>query len=435
MNKRISWSCCFLIFALVVAACAPAAVPPTPLAPQTPVATLVTVVHWQHHYEARAKFIQEVLIPAFEKAHPGVKIQFESIPYNAYWEKLVPSLQAGTGPDVFQIPSPMVLEFVRRDLLAPIPAGILTAEAARQAYIPWVVSNLIVDGQLWGLPTDVQVELLYVNNTLAQAAGLDLSKGPQTWEDLVAWAKAMTRIEGGQMIQAGLDLIPGAWRYYDTFPQQAMMEPVADCERQTVNYASPDGVRAWSFLRDLVRVHQVDDPNFLPGQDRFVLGKAGMTVHLSVYQRTLALQAPNLEYTIYPVPHPADRPSTTAGSSWAYVVSKRARNADAAWAWVNFLTSPESQIRWFREVGELPSRLDLLDRPEVTGAGPFASIVLQALKGAEAVDVCGWDDIYAFREDLFQKLIREDVDVAATVKTFADKEQAHIREKFAQLKK
>lgn len=414
----------------VVAACAPAAT----LAPSPTPPPMITVVHWQHHYEARAKFIQEVLIPAFEKANPNVKIQFESIPYNAYWEKLVPSIEAGTGPDVFQIPGPMVLEFVRRDLLAPVPSRILTADQARKEFIPWVISKLIVDGQLYGLPTDVQVELLYVNNALARAAGLDLSRGPQTWEDLVAWAKAMTRREGGQLIQIGLDLIPGAWRYYDTFPQQAMTEPVADCEKLTVNYSSPDGVRAWSFLRDLVRVHQVDDPNFLPGQDRFVVGKAGMVVNLSVYQRTLALQAPSLQYTIYQVPHPSDRPPTTAGSSWAYVVSKRSPKAEAAWAWVSFLTSAENQVRWFKEVGEMPSRLDLLERPELTGAGPFAGVVLQALKSAEAVDVCGWDDIYAFREDLFQKLIREDVDVAATVKEFAAKEQAHIQEKFAKLK-
>uniref|UniRef100_UPI002ADD674A extracellular solute-binding protein n=1 Tax=Thermoflexus sp. TaxID=1969742 RepID=UPI002ADD674A len=379
MNPRKPmWSSILLIAMLVAVACAPAAAPATPT-PAAPVTAPITLVHWQHHYEARAKFIREVLIPEFEKAHPDIKIQFESIPYGAYWEKLVPSIEAGTGPDVFQIPGPMVLEFVRRDLLVPVPAAILTPDQARKDFISWVISKLIVDGQLYGLPTDVQVELLYVNNALAQAAGLDLSKGPETWEDLVAWAKALTRREGGQLTQVGLDLIPGAWRYYDTFPQQAMTEPVADCEKLAVNYSSPDGVRAWSFLRDLVRVHQVDDPTFLPGQDRFVVGKAGMMVHLSVYQRTLALQAPDLKYTIFPVPHPADRPPTTAGSSWAYVVSKRSPKAEAAWKWVTFLTSTENQIRWFREVGEMPSRLELLERPELKESGPFAAITIQAL--------------------------------------------------------
>ena len=81
---------------------------------------------------------------------PAVKIDFQSIPYNDFFQKIGPSLEAGTGPDVFQIPGPLVREFYDRDQLSPVPDSIYLAADIDKDFLPWTVSLLKAGRQLRG---------------------------------------------------------------------------------------------------------------------------------------------------------------------------------------------------------------------------------------------------------------------------------------------
>jgi multiple sugar transport system substrate-binding protein len=93
---------------MLLAACAPAATPEattapageetTAAAPATEVAASepVTITFW-HAYSAdtEAKFLDETLIPAFEAAHPNIKVQSVLVPYDQFRRKLLIALSGG----------------------------------------------------------------------------------------------------------------------------------------------------------------------------------------------------------------------------------------------------------------------------------------------------------------------------------------------------
>ena len=57
---------------------------------------------WAHHHPPRVEKTQ-ALFDEFEQLNPDIKIEFTTMPYDAYWNKLLPSMAAGTGPDVLHM--------------------------------------------------------------------------------------------------------------------------------------------------------------------------------------------------------------------------------------------------------------------------------------------------------------------------------------------
>ncbi|HEY8487640.1 MAG TPA: extracellular solute-binding protein [Thermaerobacter sp.] len=189
-----------------------------------------TIVHWQHHDDARAKVLAS-LKADFEAAHPGVTVQTETIPYGDYFNRLLTALAAGQGPDVFQIPATMAPELIASGLLAPLPAEVVSPEAVNRDYIPWTVELAQQDGRVYGLPTDVQTLVMFINEDLAREAGLDPDRPPTTWEELLEQAKQATRRGDGGLTQAGLDT-RYKWAVYTLLLTQ-YLDPVVDLEARS----------------------------------------------------------------------------------------------------------------------------------------------------------------------------------------------------------
>ncbi len=417
---------------LVMAACAPAPAPAAPAlpaeAPAAAPAEKIALTHWQHHHEARASIVQS-LIEKFQEENPDITVTFESVPYDAYFDKVVTALEAGSGPDVYQIPANMAIEFYNRKQLVPVPEDVMARSAIEAELVPWTVRLLKFEGQYYGMPTDVQVWPLFVNNALAEEAGLDLKTGPQTWDDLKEWAKALTKKdEGGNLVQAGLDIANSAYQYYYQMPaQNCLCLPVN--EEYKVTYDQDYGIEAWQYVTSFVTQDGVDSPQFLAGQEKFVLGKSAMRVAEYVLAGSMKLTAPDVAFTIFPTPHPAGKDPAIMGSSWAYVVSAASKQVVAAWNWVKFLTSADAQKIWAAGGGECPSRVAVL-ADEALRADPNIATSFDILPTAIPMDGWGWDDVWYIRQAIWDRVILEGADVAASVAKGAEEERALYAKKF-----
>ncbi|MEW5867466.1 MAG: ABC transporter substrate-binding protein [Bacillota bacterium] len=329
-----------------------------------PAAAKITIVHWQHHHEARTPVLQE-MAREFEKTHPDVSIKVEPIPYDSYFDKLITSLSSGIGPDVFQIPISMGQQMARSGMLVPVPEDVLTTEQIERDYVAWTISQFKYKNEYYGLPTDVQTLVLFINNKLYREAGFDPAKPPKTWKEFEAQAvKGTKKDASGRLIQAGLDT-RYKWAVYQLFMYQRIKGDVVDVEAKKVRYDGEDGLAAWQFVADLMVKDGVDSPEFLTGQKKFEQGRAMFYINHPVTRGRLARECPDIEYTIAPVPSPDGTP-VTVGHHWAYVVSKRASNQKVAWEWVQFLTGRQGQLTWCTKAGDLPSLKELIGLPELT---------------------------------------------------------------------
>jgi len=87
----------------------------------------VTIVHWQHHSPARFEVVQ-TFAEEFMKQNPNVRIEIESVPESDYFQKLLPALAAGSGPDTFQIPAGQVPAYAASGVIQPIDTRVATAQ-------------------------------------------------------------------------------------------------------------------------------------------------------------------------------------------------------------------------------------------------------------------------------------------------------------------
>lgn len=387
----------------------------------------VTITHWQHHYAAREAVVK-TLIEEFEDSHPDIKIDFQSIPYGDYFQKIGPSLEAGTGPDVFQLPGPQVYEFYARGQLSPVPAEVYTAEQIEQDFVPWTVELLKHDGEYVGLPTDVQLILLFYNDTLFREAGQDPSKSFASLEELTSAALALTKTAGNRLSQAGISLTYSPYQWYWSYLTTLHDVGSVDESTMQVTYDDEAGMAWWRWFTDLITVHGVDNPEFLTGQDKFAVGLAAMDLHEFTYAGNLAQLNPDLEYSLHLPPPAPGRPEGAAGTHWAYVVSSQSPKAAAAWEWVKFLTSEAAQREWVADGGELPSRTSLYDDPELR-SDPNTAFALDAMANAVPYDAIGWDDVYSIQQNIWETIVLGGEDVESAVSAGAAAEEALYQEK------
>lgn len=392
------------------------------------VAGAATITHWQHYHEGRAPVLEQ-LIDEFG-AKTGITVRTERIPYDTYFDKLITALGSRSGPDVFQVPQTMIPELMAAGVLAPLPSSVMTAAEARELFVPWTVENLLRDDAIYGVPTDVQTLLLFINVDLAKEAGLDPSNPPQTWNELRQWAVQATKKDSQGLVQAGLDT-RYKWAVFNLFLAQALGDkPVVDFQARRVNYDGPEGLAAWSFIRDLMVTEGVDSPTFLTGQQKFEQHRAVLYINHPVTRSRLdqATGAARVNYIAVLPPSFDGGDLVIPGNSWAYVINRDSPNLDAAAEWMKFLASEDAIKRWATQAGDLPSLVSLLDDEDIA-FDDTAKVALESMYYAVPVRQTGGKDVDDIRSEIWDNIVIGGMSVEAAVADGVMKENTLIARK------
>ena len=378
--------------ALLTAACTTGA--PAPAAEGTVAMEDVTLSHWQHHSAGRAAAV-EAFKEEFEGNNPNVTIDFQSIPWAEYWGKLAAGIAGGAGsaPDIFQIPMGLVEEYIAGDSLLPVAESVITPSQIAEDYLPWTVARGSKGGEYYGLPLDVQTLVMYRNNALYEAADLDPAAPYADLDDMYAQAVALTRLEGGDDDQIGVNT--GYYSAFQTILYQQFLQREQDGQpwvdestNQLVWHDYPEILQTFAWFCDLSGT--ADDNSFLQGQDRFALGRAASQIGHPVSRGSLAQQAPDLEYTIVPFPvRSVGQELYTAGSHWMWVAGKWVPDAEISWQWVHYCTNQDAQVIWNEVAGDLPS-IQGLGQEAQFRPNANAEVCLDSLEYATPWEWVGW---------------------------------------------
>jgi raffinose/stachyose/melibiose transport system substrate-binding protein len=162
------------------------------------------VIKWMHleNNPDNLKVWQDIAA-AYEKDHPGVKIEFQFLENEAFKAKLPTLLQSNDAPSMFYTWGGGVLKEQSqtgaiRDITAAMDAD---GGAWRNAISPAAVDGLSVDGKVWAAPFQSGVVSFFYNKDLFKKAGID-ADGIKTWDDFTAAVKKLkdagiTPIAGG----------------------------------------------------------------------------------------------------------------------------------------------------------------------------------------------------------------------------------------------
>ncbi|MEJ1964500.1 MAG: extracellular solute-binding protein [Gammaproteobacteria bacterium] len=126
------------------------------------------------------------------------------------------------------------------------------------------------------MPFAVSTPILYLNADLFKAAGLDVSKPPKTWPEVIAAAKAIQKADSGATGLFFDYLITGNWGFQALLAGEGgtMMD---DTEKR-VTFADERGKRAAKILRSFIDAGVMKDWSRRQGEQSFIAGRVGIYV-------------------------------------------------------------------------------------------------------------------------------------------------------------
>ncbi|HEV8635125.1 MAG TPA: extracellular solute-binding protein [Chloroflexota bacterium] len=309
-----------------------------------------------------AKWVRDT----FKEKNPKFEVKAESHGWDQELRTgLLTAIAGGVVPEV-TTGEAFVHEFAALGAFVPVPD--LTPKYF--AYGP--VAGSIYKGQLYGVPIFTSPFGLETNKRTAEKAGLDPTKPPKTWDELVANSEKAKQAGGTNFV--GFNLYgPAPNRIYGavlrTIPWiNQTGKPLGDDDGTQAFFNAPEHVAAYEFSRKLFKT--ADPGNTFSGDEGKLYGY--LWQDKAVYQASATWNTYNaLDAKAESVFHPLPRKDANVSGNVVlgnevYSPLAKAKNRDGAIALVKFMAEPETQRQVGKVLGQrLPTTAEVLKDPEL----------------------------------------------------------------------
>jgi len=338
------------------------------------------------------------LVPEFEKRHPEIRMEVQQVPWTAAHEKLLTGFVGNATPDAAQLGNTWIPEFVSLHALAPLDERIKrSAVAGRGDSFAGIWDTNVIDGVTWGVPWYVDTRLLFYRTDLVAAAGGPWP--PRSWGE---WRDAMERIKrrGGPGRFAIL-LPVDEWTQPVIFGLQANAGLLSDGGRHAA-FRDPRFRKAMAFYLDLYSSRlapSLDLQSVVNLYQQLAEGYFAMVItgpwNLGEFRNRLPAAMQD-RWATAPLPPPeAGMPypgiSLAGGSS--LVLFQKSHAPEAAWTWLEYLSEPAQQARFYQLSGDLPARRAAWKLAGLADDPRAASFLVQLEHVAPTPKVPEWEQI------------------------------------------
>ena len=341
----------------------------------------VELVYWTSQ-NPQERAWSDILVERWNAEHPDIQVTAQPLPAGQSSEEvLLASIVAGTTPDVCSNVWPGILsDFVRA-------GGVLALDAMpgfdslMTARVPEALRGRFrsADGHVYQIPWKTNPILMLYNADLFEAAGV--AEPPRTYAQFLDAAARVTADTDGDgqtdRWMGSRDIRPIWWqRYFDVYPLY-----IAASGGQTLFDADGDLAIDRRALGEVYGFFQTlyargDFPLSTLQGNAFAQGRVATEFTGPWTAAWLVENAPHIRFDFAPVPVPAGAPGTPAtyGDYKNIAVFSTTAHPEAAWAFAQYLVSPEADRLLIEMTRQVPIRSGLLDDPALAGffeANPF----------------------------------------------------------------
>ena len=293
--------------------------------------------------------------------------------------------------DIMSLDPPYIPEFSQAGFLAPIPADV--AERVTTDVVASAVQGSTWNDKLVAVPFWANTQLLWYKKSVAEAAGLDMTK-PVTWDQLIDAAQQQKTTLAVQGIRAeALTVFVNA---LVTSAGGEIIEQNSTKPKDIKLGLESDAGQAAADILQKIGQSGVGGPALsTSGEDANVTdfegGQAGFMVNWPfVWPRVqgnvesgLVDQSVQDDYgwTVYPRVK-ADEPSRPPYGGINLGVGAFSKHPDLAYAATECITSADNQKYYFVSNGNPASNTTVYDDPEVTKNFPMAPVIRESLEQA-----------------------------------------------------
>lgn len=291
------------------------------------------------------------LTSEFEKANPDATVKVTAVPWQDYAKKIETAVASGSTPDATMVGSSDLASFVSAGGLETVPKNLVDSSV----FFPGAQSSTEIAGASYAVPWYVETRVLFYRKDLAAAAGVT---APKSWDEFKSFAKAL-QSEGAKW---GFSVSTGAaysWQAVLPYMWQAGAK-LTDTDLRKFTFNTPEAQAGLEHYKSLFTdgiASQSGPVNLGEVEPKFVSGEVGSFLS-GPWETGLLTQAGGPDFmskvgmSVVPA-GPKAGTSYIGGSHFS--VFKDAKNRDAAWKLIRWLSSNEAQQKWFDISGDLPA--------------------------------------------------------------------------------
>ncbi len=289
----------------------------------------------------------------FEKENPDIKIK--PVYAGTYQESIVKVLTAfksGQPPHLAVLLSTDMFTLIDEGAIVPIDSLATSADDKQwlSGFFDSFMMNSRTGGKTWGVPFQRSTIVLYWNKELFEEAGLDPDKAPATWDEMVEFAKKLTKTDAsGKVTQWGVKIPSSGFPYWLfqglTTPNGALLMNEAGNETY---FDKPEVVEALQYWVDLSAKHKV-----MPGgviewgtTPKDFFERTAAMIWTTTGNLTNIRTNAGFPFGVAMLPAKKQRGSPTGGGNF-YVFEKTSdEEKQAALKFIKWATAPERAAQW-----------------------------------------------------------------------------------------
>ena len=319
-----------------------------------PVAQAATDLVVWHAYRGDEKAAFEKVVGMYNAKQKDFVVKTLAVPYDAYADKITASVPRGKGPDVFIFAQDRLGGWVEAGQTIE-PIDFFVDEKVTSQLVPGMMPAMTYRDTVYGLPLNYKSIAMIYNTALVPSP-------PKTTGELVKVAKGLTNAPSGRF---GL-----AYEYSNFFFHAALMnafggQVFAPGPKPVID--SPQNVQA---VKTMLKWYREDgilpaDPSSTLIASLFNDGKAAIVFSGPWF---LGEVQDKVKYAIAPLPT-VDEAGGKPMRPWLTVegvyVSAGSQQKEAAYAFAEYLVSPDAALVLALEGGQLPTNKSIYSDPRV----------------------------------------------------------------------
>ncbi|MHB1132342.1 MAG: extracellular solute-binding protein [Chloroflexota bacterium] len=346
------------------ASAAPAA---TAAATQAPAATKAAgaqtvVTFWSGVDPPVKKFLEEDLLPRFQKENPDIKVEATLLLWTEFFQKVSVAFTGGVGPEVVGSGYGQLGSMIGNKWMQPIDDSLKTWTDLADFDGPALDSGM-KDGKRHAVLVPGVRPFNYRKDHYKEA-GYDPEKTPKDWDELRAYSKKMVKMDRDKVTRGGME-VP-LKNGEQTFASFAFCNGLKNMWNEAGEplFDSPEAVETAEYILKLMY------------EDNVVIASDQQGVTGTAFQNGLAAQG-YLQSQLYAAVEqstpgvlgvalpPASKPGgkqTSLVLGTFYGLGSKVKNMDAANKLLKFLCSPDSLWVHYEKAGFQVPRKSLKDR-------------------------------------------------------------------------
>jgi multiple sugar transport system substrate-binding protein len=320
--------------------------------------------------------VQQLLVKQYEEVtHPGATVTVEPFGTTPGLDVQYATAAAGNNlADVLFTADLYVVPFAQQGVTVDMQP---LADADPTFDLSDVYPNMLnlgkVGDELHMIPSSYDVVTMYYNKTMFEEAGAPLPTAEWTWDDYRAACKTVKEKTGNYCFNTaepptGINSVAW-WAYYVPWIEGYGGKILSD-DGKTALLSSPETLAGLEAYTSMWTVDDIGQPlDFASGSGGcFVVGKCATWFHIPAIMGVMrGLDPAPFEWDVEVIPtHAGSGKKVTGMGTYGYAISKDAKNPAAAWDFIKYLVSPESQLAIMNNYAGMPLLQSLREDPAVT---------------------------------------------------------------------